>query len=163
MPSLKFFSKSTLLLNVTGVARKGEICGAPSGALMAIGLFGGRNDLREADPPLEPGESPFSKTVDLGAEMLDKFREFWGTTKCFEIQEKLVGKKLDVRDPEVQKMVNSGEYFDVLSKKRCNMSASAAKMAAELILREIEKERNWYRFDQRGDLKYKPKKSPKNK
>jgi C_GCAxxG_C_C family probable redox protein len=143
---------------VTGVARKGEMCGALSGALLAIGLYGGRNDIREAGAPKETGESPFSKTVDLAAEMFDRFKEFWGTIKCFDIQEMLVGKKLDVRDPDVQKMVKSGEYFDILSKQCCNVSASAAKIAAELILREIEKEKGWYRFDQRGDLNYKPPK-----
>jgi hypothetical protein len=31
-------------------------------------------------------------------------------------------------------------------------------MAAEIILRDMEEERNWYRFDQRPDLNYKPPK-----
>lgn len=139
-----------------GVARKGEQCGALTGALMAIGLYGGRNDFREAGQPKEFGESPYSKTMDLASEMFDKFMAFWGTIKCFDIQERLLGKRLDSGDPDVQKMVKSGEYFDMLSKVCCNVSASAAKMAAEIILQDIEKERNWYRFDQRGDLNYKP-------
>jgi C_GCAxxG_C_C family probable redox protein len=139
-----------------GVARKGEQCGALTGALMAIGLCFGRNDLKEAGQPKEFGESPYSKTQDLAGELYDRFKDFWGTTRCFDIQEKLVGKKLDAKDPDVQKMVASGEYFDVLSKACCNVSASAAKMAAEIILREIEKEKHWYRFDQRGDLNYRP-------
>jgi len=29
-------------------------------------------------------------------------------------------------------------------------------MAAEIILREMEKEKKWYRFDLRADLNYKP-------
>jgi C_GCAxxG_C_C family probable redox protein len=141
-----------------GVARKGEQCGALTGALLAIGLCGGRNDFREAGQPREFGESPYSKTQDLAGEMFDKFKEFWGTTKCFDIQEKLVGKRLDVKDLEVKKMVESGEYFDVLSKKCCNVSALAAKIAAEIILREMDKEKEFYRFSQRPDFNYKPPK-----
>jgi C_GCAxxG_C_C family probable redox protein len=141
-----------------GVARKGEQCGALTGALMAIGLYHGRNDFREAGQPKEFGESPYSRTQDLGAEMYDTFKEFWGTTKCFDIQERLAGRKMDVTDPEVQKLVESGEYFDILSKVCCNVSAATAKMAAEIILEDIEKERNWYRFDQEPDLNYQPPK-----
>jgi hypothetical protein len=130
----------------------------PFGALMAIGLYHGRNDLREAGQPKEFGKSPYSKTQDLAGEMYDRFKEFWGTAKCFEIQERLVGRKMDVTDPEVQKLVKSGEYFDILSKVCCNVSALAAKMAAEIILEDIEEERTWYRFDQEPDLNYQPPK-----
>jgi C_GCAxxG_C_C family probable redox protein len=144
-----------------GVARKGgSPCGALSGALMAIGLYCGRNDLQEAGPPKEVVESlyvnPYTKSHDLAAEMFDRFNEFWGTTTCNVIQEKLLGRKMDANDPEVKKMMKSGEYFDMLSKVCCNVSASAAKMAAEIILRDMEQERDWYRFDQRSDLNYKP-------
>jgi len=139
-----------------GVARKGDICGALIGALMGIGLCFGRNNLAEAGSPKEFGQSPYSKTVDLSEEMFNKFKEFWGTVKCFDIQEKIIGKRMDTKDPEVQKMVQSGEYFNVLSQKCCYVSSTAAKMGAEIILREIEKEKNWYRFDLRADLNYKP-------
>lgn len=146
-----------------GVARKGgSPCGALTGALLAIGLYCGRNDLQEAGPPKEvigsPYVNPYTKSHDLAAEMFDRFNEFWGTTTCNVIQEKLLGRKMDVRDPEVEKLMKSGEYFDMLSKVCCNVSASAAKMAAEIILRDMEQERNWYRFEQRGDLNYKPPK-----
>jgi C_GCAxxG_C_C family probable redox protein len=142
-----------------GVARKGEQCGHLTGAIMVIGLFIGRSDVRDAGQPQEFGESPYSKSQDLAGELFDKFKEFWGTTKCFDIQEMLVGKRLDVTKPDVQKMVESGEYFDVLSKVCCNVAASASKMAAEILLREIRKEQAWYRFDQKPDYDYKaPKK-----
>jgi C_GCAxxG_C_C family probable redox protein len=141
-----------------GVARKGEQCGALTGALLAIGLYSGRNNLLEAGQPKEDGESPYSKTMDLASEMFETFKGFWGSTKCFEIQEKHVGRRMDVKDPEVKKMVDTGEYFDVLSKKCADVSGLAAKMAAEIILRDIEKEKSWYRFDIRGDINLKPPK-----
>ena len=65
---------------------------------------------------------------------------------------------MDVTDPEVQKLVKSGEYFDILSKVCCHVSALAAKMAAEIILEDIEEERTWYRFDQEPDFNYQPPK-----
>ena len=143
-----------------GVARKGELCGALTGALLAIGLYSGRNDLKEAGPPKEVGKNsylnPYTKCHDLAAEMFDRFNGFWGSTTCYVIQEKLLGRKMDASDPDVKRMMESGEYFDMLSKACCNVSASAAKMAAEIILRDIEEERNWYRFNQRGNLNYIP-------
>lgn len=137
-----------------GVARKGEQCGHLTGAIMVIGLYIGRNDFREAGQPKEFGESPYSKSQDLAGELYDKFKEFWGTTKCFDIQEMLTGKRLDVTRADVQKMVESGEYFDVLSKVCCNVAAATSKMAAEILLREIRKEQEWYRFDQKPDYDY---------
>jgi C_GCAxxG_C_C family probable redox protein len=146
-----------------GVARKGgSPCGALTGAILAIGLYCGRNDLLEAGPPKEVGKNsyinPYTKCHDLAAEMFDRFNEIWGTTTCRVIQERLLGRTMDASDPDVKRMIESGEYFDMLSKVCCNVSASAAKMAAEIILRDMEQERNWYRFDQRHDLNYKPPK-----
>jgi len=139
-----------------GVARKGDQCGHLTGAIMVIGLYIGRNDFRESGQPKEFGSSPYSASQDLAGELYEKFKGFWGTTKCFEIQEKLVGKRLDVTQPDVQKMVESGEYFDILSKVCCNVAASTAKMAAEILLREIRKEQQWYRFDQKPNYNYRP-------
>jgi C_GCAxxG_C_C family probable redox protein len=144
-----------------GVARTGGTpCGALAGGIMGVGLYCGRNDLREAGPPKElRGEgplNPYDKSHTLAAELIDRFKEFWGTTVCYEIQEKLLGRTMNVRDPEVQELMKTGEYFDMLSKVCCNVSASAARMAAEIILEDLEEERNWYRFDQSPDLDYKP-------
>lgn len=147
-----------------GVARKGgSPCGALTGGIMAIGLYCGRNDFLEAGPPKEvirdaSFKNPYTECHDLAAELFDKFNEFWGTTTCSVIQENLLGRKMDTGDPEVKRMMESGEYFDMLSKVCCNVSASAAKMAAEIILRESKREKDWYRFDQRADMKYKPPK-----
>ena len=162
MYSQEVFRAATVFAG--GVARKGgSPCGALTGGLLAIGLYCGRNDLLEAGPPKEIAmkdsyPNPYTRAHDLAAELFDKFNEFWNSTTCYVIQEKLLGRTMDVRDPEVKRMMESGEYFDMLSKVCCNVSASAARMAAEIILREMEKERNWYRFDQRGDLNYEPPK-----
>jgi len=127
---------------------------------MGIGLCFGRSDLKEGGPPKEVGEIPYStpyeRTQDLAAEMFDRFEQFWGTAECRSIQVKVLGRTMDAADPDVKKMMESGEYFDMLSKVCCNVSASAARIAAEIILLEIEREKNWYRFDQRCDFDYKP-------
>ncbi len=137
-----------------GVARKGEQCGHLTGALLAVGAWIGRNDLREAGEPNEKGNSPYSRAQDLAGELYDEFKAFWGTTRCFDIQARLVGKPFDITDPEIKKMIDSGEYFDTLSKQCCHVAASTAKMAARILLREIRKEHAYYRFDQRPDYDY---------
>lgn len=139
-----------------GVARKGEQCGNLTGGILAVGGWIGRNDLREAGEPNEKGESPYSKAQDLAGELYDEFKAFWGTTRCSDIQCILVGKPFDITDPEIKKMIDSGEYFDKLSKQCCHVAASTAKMAARILLREIRKEQNHYRFDQRPDYDYAP-------
>ena len=82
-----------------GVARKGgSPCGALTGGLLAIGLYCGRNDLLEAGPPKEIAMkdsylNPYTRAHNLAAELFDKFNEFWGSTTCYVIQEKLLDRK----------------------------------------------------------------------
>jgi C_GCAxxG_C_C family probable redox protein len=79
-----------------GVASNGgSPCGALTGAILAIGLYCGRNDLLEAGPPKEVGKNLYvnfyTKCHDLAAEMFDRFDELWGTTICCDTGE-VVGK-----------------------------------------------------------------------
>lgn len=60
-----------------GLARKGEVCGAVSGAVMAIGLQYGqaREDDREAK----------EKAYRLGREAMDRFQDEFGSCLCREL------------------------------------------------------------------------------
>jgi C_GCAxxG_C_C family probable redox protein len=58
-----------------GMARSGEVCGAVSGALMAIGIKHGRSDLGQ------PGD----QAIRLSGEVMHAFRDEMGTLLCREL------------------------------------------------------------------------------
>ena len=60
-----------------GICGMGKTCGAVTGALMAIGLKHGKEDLAD--------EESRQKTFALAKEYLDKFRELYGTIECKEL------------------------------------------------------------------------------
>lgn len=70
-----------------GVARKGETCGALLGALMALGLEGGTEQLDDFGGYVE--------TMVHASNIFDKFKKKYGTVKCFEIQEQVLGRRVD--------------------------------------------------------------------
>ncbi len=109
-----------------GVARKGETCGALLGAIMAIGLVYGAKYLSEW--------KEYVKTMDLAGKVFDKFKEKFGTTKCFEIQEKLLGRHYNFWDPK-----DSEAWYKEGGLDACpGVCATAARIAAEVILENKE-------------------------
>jgi C_GCAxxG_C_C family probable redox protein len=70
-----------------GVARRGETCGALTGAIMAVGLVAGAGRLDDAEG--------YVKAMKAAAEVFDRFKNDYGTVKCFEIQEKLFWRHYD--------------------------------------------------------------------
>jgi C_GCAxxG_C_C family probable redox protein len=95
-----------------GMARTGNMCGAVTGAIMAIDLSLGRD------------EPAGSRDEDYAAvrELLDRFAEAFGSTNCSE----LLGCDLDT--PEGR------EYFkeNDLARQCRRFTAEAARMAMEL-------------------------------
>jgi C_GCAxxG_C_C family probable redox protein len=75
-----------------GVARRGETCGALIGAIMAVGLATGAEHLDDAEG--------YVRAMKVAAEVFDRFKENYGTVKCFEIQERLFGRHYDFFNPE---------------------------------------------------------------
>ena len=75
-----------------GVARKCEICGALLGALMTVGLERGTERLNDFDGYVD--------TMVAASEVFDRFRNKYGTVKCFEIQEQLLGRSVDFFNDE---------------------------------------------------------------
>jgi len=126
---------------VSGVAGKGVgPCGALLGGMMAIGIAFGRAALEEAGAPREGGygkPSNHSRTYKLCVELWDKFTaEYGGLWSCFDIRERFYGSRYDPMDPEVQKLKATGEFYDIVSKNACKLTATGARLAAEIILRE---------------------------
>ncbi len=62
-----------------GMAREGEVCGAVTGALMAIGIA-----LSQKSKQLTPGEYK-EQVYDLSRKFMDRFRELHGAVRCADL------------------------------------------------------------------------------
>jgi C_GCAxxG_C_C family probable redox protein len=110
-----------------GVAGSGEVCGALLGALMAVGLAYGRDQLEPVETSVAFGEA-----MQRGERVCDKFRSALGSLRCRDIQQSLYGRSWDLRKPE--------EKLDFLSRHdidKCSdlVIKKAAEIAAEVILK----------------------------
>ncbi len=111
-----------------GVARRGETCGALLGALMAIGLEKGTERLNDFDGYVD--------TMRAASEVFDRFRERYGTVRCFEIQEKLFGRKIDFFKDEDAEWWYEHDGLDVCP----GVCAVVARMAARSIFQLRDEE-----------------------
>lgn len=118
-----------------GISRMGDCCGALIAGIMAIGIEFGREDLDES----RASQDSMHRAMDLGAELCEKFEREFGSHRCWDIQEKLLGRRFDPRLPEIQKMKEAGTYYSTLAKGASIVSAKGARLAAEIILRERKK------------------------
>jgi C_GCAxxG_C_C family probable redox protein len=104
-----------------GVARRGETCGALTGAVMAVGLVAGTERLDDSEG--------YVRAMKVAVEVFDRFRSNYGTVKCFEIQEKLFGRHYDFFNPEDAE----AWYKDGGLDKCPSVCAVAARIGAEVI------------------------------
>lgn len=109
-----------------GVARRGETCGALTGAVMAVGLVAGAERLDDAEG--------YVRAMKVAVEVFDSFKNNYGTVKCFEIQEKLFGRHYDFFSHEDAE----AWYRDGGVDKCPSVCAVAARIGAEVI-REFRK------------------------
>ena len=107
-----------------GVAKRGETCGALTGAIMAIGTLVGRERLEDKD------QLQFS--MEVADEVYVLFREKVGHTLCSEIHKIRYGRTYRLFIPEEsQAFHDDGGH----SRKGCpEVCGIAAKIAAEIIL-----------------------------
>jgi C_GCAxxG_C_C family probable redox protein len=112
-----------------GVARAGETCGALTGAIMAIGMVAGRRKLEDLDA--------YQSCMTLAREARQRFLELVGDTLCAEIHKRLMGRTYRLWDDEErQRFHDDGGH----SREACpGVCGKAARIAAEIILREREK------------------------
>ena len=112
-----------------GVARRGETCGALTGAIMAIGSLVGRERLEDKEQ-LKASMEPAEKVYAL-------FKEKVGHTLCSEIHKVRYGKVYRLFVPEeMEAFHNMGGHDRKGCPEVCGM---AARIAAEVIL-DIKKE-----------------------
>jgi C_GCAxxG_C_C family probable redox protein len=112
-----------------GVARHGETCGALTGALMALGMVAGRKRIEDVDA--------YQACMELAYEVREKFLERVGHTLCAEIHKILLGRSYRLYDDEDRERFHEdGGHGRTACPGVCG---KAARIAAEIILREQEK------------------------
>ncbi|MBA7581035.1 hypothetical protein ES708_22934 [subsurface metagenome] len=105
-----------------GVCRMGETCGALTGGIMAIGLSIGSEKLEDFDT--------YKRVMENSYKLYNRFKEKYDTTRCFEIQEKVLGKHYDFKNKE-----DGAAWYKDGGLDKCPMvCATAARLAAEIIL-----------------------------
>jgi C_GCAxxG_C_C family probable redox protein len=105
-----------------GVCRMGETCGALTGGIMAIGLVTGSEKLEEFDA--------YKRSMENSYKLYNRFKEKYDTTRCFEIQEKVLGRHYDFKNKE-----DGAAWYKDGGLNKCPMvCATAARLAAEIIL-----------------------------
>jgi C_GCAxxG_C_C family probable redox protein len=112
-----------------GVARYGETCGALTGALMALGMVAGRKRIEDVDA--------YQACMQIAYEVREKFLELVGHTLCAEIHKILLGRPYRLYDDDDrQRFHDDGGH----ERTGCpGVCGKAARIAAEIILREREK------------------------
>ena len=107
-----------------GVAKRGETCGALTGAIMAIGSLVGRERLEDKDQ--------LQFAMEVADEVYVLFREKVGHTLCSEIHKIRYGRAFRLYVPEESEAFhNMGGH----SREGCpEVCGIAARIAAEVIL-----------------------------
>jgi C_GCAxxG_C_C family probable redox protein len=107
-----------------GVARRGETCGALTGAIMAVGSIVGRERLDDIQQ--------YQKAMESANRIYDFFKEKVGQTLCWEIHKIRYGKVYRLCIPEERQAFHDmGGH----SRKGCpEVCGIAARIAAEVIL-----------------------------
>jgi C_GCAxxG_C_C family probable redox protein len=111
-----------------GCVRRGNICGALSGALMFIGLLAGRDDLEMKDQAI--------RGMEYMDDLFKTFENRYGSVLCKDIQQKLYGRVFDLtkeqdRDELHEVMVDSEEGCP-------DVCGEAARFAAEVAINILE-------------------------
>ncbi len=128
----KSFKAATVLSG--GVVRRGETCGALIGALMALGLVIGREEIENTEQ-YKNAITPATEICErfMGALRVEfEFDEELKSTLCDEIQEKIYGRSFDLMDEkEYLEFLNAGGHGDQGCPKVCGI---ASQIAAEKFL-----------------------------
>ncbi len=123
------FKAASGLADGIGLTREGS-CGSLTGGCMVMGLLFGRErvDHRDMMKPM--------RSYLMCKELLEDFVERYGSSRCYDIQMKLMGRTYDMYDPqELQEAFKSGML------EHCSeVVGQAARRAAEIIAKERARE-----------------------
>jgi C_GCAxxG_C_C family probable redox protein len=113
-----------------GVARRGETCGALTGAIMAVCSVIGRERLEDKDQ--------YGKAMEEAGRIYDRFNEEVGHTLCSEIHKKRFGRVYRLVVPEERTAFHEmGGHSRTGCPEVCGV---AARIAAEVLLDIKERE-----------------------
>ncbi|MCD6201300.1 MAG: C_GCAxxG_C_C family protein [Bacteroidales bacterium] len=112
------------LTPLTGIAERGETCGAITGSLMVFGLLYGRGKSQLGD------WDTYRKSLVPSGKFCERFEKKYGSTMCCKIQQKKFGRCFHLtQQAELRKFQEAGAT-DVCS----SVVRDAVGMAAEIIL-----------------------------
>lgn len=112
-----------------GVTGDGN-CGAVIGGVMALSyLFGRKRDDFQ-------NRAKLMKSLVLSRQLLNKFKEKYGATRCSELQTKFVGRFYDMFKPADAEAAKK----TVLEEKCSTLAGETARIVAELIMEQREKD-----------------------
>lgn len=130
------FKASTVLSG--GVARYGETCGAIIGALSALGLVIGREQMENT----EDYRAMMEPATEVRSRFMEELKRQFGfateleNTLCRHIQEKIYGRSFKLRDEaDYQAFLNAGGHSESGCPKVCSI---AAQVTAEKIIGLIQ-------------------------
>jgi len=117
------------LTPLTGIAERGETCGAVIGSLMAFGLIYGRreNELHDWDK--------YRDSLIPSGKFCELFEKEFGSTMCHDIQKEKFGRCFHLTNPEELE-----EFQEAGATEKCSaVVRSAVRIAAEIILEEWDR------------------------
>ena len=123
-------SASTLkaLTPMPGIALRGDVCGAVTGSLLALGLVFGRDQLNDL--------AGFQRSLPPARSFCRLFESQHGSIQCGDILEDALGRRFD--------LAKKGEFVEYLNcggHEKCSaVVQSAVRLAAEEIIRDRETE-----------------------
>lgn len=105
------------------IGNMGGACGALTAAVMAIGLVFGSEKAED--------KKAYTDCISKSVEMCDRFKEKFGSSICFEIQEKLFGRTFDFNKEQ-----EAEEYYALEGANKCGkVCGGASRISADIILK----------------------------
>ena len=121
-----------------GVARRGETCGALLGALMALGLVKGREDIRDTQT-YRDAMAPANEVIDKFKARLQRefgFKKPLESTICRDIQRSIYGRGYDLNKPgDYKAFLDAGGHGDTGCPKVCAVAATVTAEKIQVLLR----------------------------
>ena len=116
------------LTPLTGIAERGETCGAVTGPLMVFGLIYGRGQNQVDD------WETYRESLVPSGEFCSLFEKEYGSTMCHDIQQVKFGKCFSLTNPgELQ------EFQEANATEHCSeVVRKAVRIAAEIILDDTQ-------------------------
>ena len=115
---------------VVGIGAMGETCGAFLAGVLAMGLIWGREKIEDGPEATLPALPPTRK-------FFRAFQNEFGSLTCREIQKSRLGKSYNLADSEEYQAFQKEGGYEVAS----GIVSKTARMAAEIILERLEKEK----------------------